>query len=87
MRFNLDWPNTFEHALYILFIASRSEPDIQRELTQLGVVQVTMKSALVNDDIRSHIRALLLNESRFTKWPEAVKKEIEVTLVEQSSGM
>jgi Cdc6-like AAA superfamily ATPase len=72
---------------YKIFIASRPEPDIQRELIELGVVEVNVERTLVDEDIRSHVRALLPKEARFRKWPEAVKKEIEDTLVKQSNGM
>lgn len=72
---------------YKFFIASRPEPDIKRELSDLGVTEVNVEKILVDEDIRSHVRALLPKEPRFKKWPEAVKKEIEDTLVNQSNGM
>ena len=72
---------------YAIFIASRPEPDIKRELTEFGVVEVMVERTLVDEDIRSHVRALLPKEPRFKKWLEAVKKEIEDTLVKQSNGM
>lgn len=72
---------------YKFFIASRPEPDIKRELSELGVTEVNVEKTLVDEDIRSHVRALLPKEARFKKWPGAVKKEIEDTLVKQSNGM
>jgi Cdc6-like AAA superfamily ATPase len=73
--------------LYKFFIASRPEPDIKRQLSELGVTEVNVEQTLVDEDIRSHVRALLPKEARFEKWPKAVKKEIEDTLVKQSNGM
>jgi Cdc6-like AAA superfamily ATPase len=72
---------------YAIFIASRPQPDIKRELTELGVVEVIVRRTLVDEDVRSHVRARLANETRFKKWPDAVKKEIEATLVKGSNGM
>lgn len=72
---------------YRIFIASRPELDIQRELIELGVTEVNVEQALVDEDIRSHIHSLLPKEARFKKWPENVKKEMEDTLVRKSNGM
>jgi hypothetical protein len=72
---------------YNLFIASRPEPDIDRELTELGAIAVCMEKGLVDGDIRFHLRTLLPRVAKFKKWPEAVKKEIEDTLVKQANGM
>jgi hypothetical protein len=46
-----------------------------------------MEKGLVDEDIRFHLRALLPKATKFKKWPEAVKKEIEDTLVKQANGM
>jgi hypothetical protein len=54
---------------YNLFIASRPEPDIKRELTELGVTAVSMEKGLVDEDIRFHLRALLPKAIKFKKWP------------------
>jgi ankyrin repeat domain-containing protein 50 len=72
---------------YNIFIASRREPDIQRELSDMGAIEVTMERSLVDHDIRSHIGALLLREPRFKKWPETIRTEIERVLIGQSNGM
>jgi hypothetical protein len=72
---------------YKVFIASRPEVDIKRELTELGVIEANVEKTLVDENIRSHVRTLLPKETRFKKWPETVKKEIEDTLVKQSNGM
>jgi ankyrin repeat domain-containing protein 50 len=72
---------------YKIFIASRPEMDIKRVMAELGSTEVNVENSLVDEDIRSHVRALLPKELRFKKWPEPVKKEIEDALVKQSNGM
>ena len=72
---------------YNIFIASRPEPDIQRDLSSLGAIEMTMERSLVDHDIRTHIGALLLREPRFKKWPETIRTEIQSVLLGQSKGM
>jgi hypothetical protein len=73
--------------IYKIFIASRPEVDIKCVMAELGSTEVNVENSLVDEDIRSHVRALLPKELRFKKWPEPVKKEIEDALVKQSNGM
>lgn len=72
---------------YRIFIASRPEPDIKRELVNLGVIEVDIETTLVDEDIRAHLRVVLPKEQHFKKWPAAVKKQMEDTLVTKSNGM
>lgn len=70
-----------------IFIASRVEQDIKRELTQMSAVEVNMEQGVVDEDIRSALRGLLPKVAKFKTWPEAVKKQIEDTLAQQANGM
>src|SRR5436190_9467308 len=59
---------------YKIFITSRPEPDIKRELTELGVIALSMQQAVVDEDIRLHVRGCLVRDARFKKWPQSAKK-------------
>lgn len=65
---------------YNIFIASRPEQNIKRELTQMSAVEVNMEIGVVDEDIRSALRGVHPKVTKFKRWPEAVKKEIEDTL-------
>jgi hypothetical protein len=70
-----------------IFLASRPEPDIKYNLSELGVMEISVENALVDEDIRSKVRSFIPKQSRWNKWPESVKTEIENALVKQSNGM
>ncbi len=63
---------------YKIFITSRPEPYIKRELTELGVTPVGTKQDLVDEDIRSHVRTSLQKDARLKKWPQPVKQEMRI---------
>jgi hypothetical protein len=70
-----------------IFATSREENDIEETLTPLITGQICLQSALVNADIQIHIRERLQNDTRLRMWPEKVKLEIEVTLMNRAYGM
>ncbi|KAG8753175.1 hypothetical protein FRC14_006356 [Serendipita sp. 396] len=72
---------------YSIFIASRPEVDISRNLTDLGAINFSIQQNLVDVDIRSHVRACLEKEARFKKWPAPVKTQIEDRLASGANGM
>ncbi|KAG8782204.1 hypothetical protein FRC15_007339 [Serendipita sp. 397] len=72
---------------YSVFIASRPEIDISRNLTELGALNFNIQRNLVDADIRSHVRACLEKEIRFKKWPIPVKAQVEDKLTAGANGM
>ncbi|KAG8823600.1 hypothetical protein FRC19_003481 [Serendipita sp. 401] len=72
---------------YSVFIASRPEIDISRNLTELGALNFNIQRNLVDADIRSHVRACLEKEIRFKKWPIPVKTQVEDKLTAGANGM
>lgn len=70
-----------------IFIASRPEADITREMEDLCDISFDVQAALVDEDIRCHVRSCLETDVRLKKWPESVKKEIEDKLTNDANGM
>jgi hypothetical protein len=70
-----------------LLATSRRVNDIEETLTPLITDQICIQSALVDADIRIHIRERLQNDPKLRKWPENVRMEIEKTLMEGTNGM
>lgn len=72
--------------LHIL-CTSRKEKDITESLEPLVTDQICIQSALVDADIRVHIHNRLQSDRKLSVWPEAVRTEIETTLVDGAHGM
>ena len=70
-----------------VFVASRPEADITREMTDICDIDVDLQAVLVDEDIRCHVRSCLTNDARLKKWPQPVKTEIEETLLKGANGM
>jgi hypothetical protein len=70
-----------------LLVTSRRENDIEETLTPLVTGQICIQSALVDADIRIHIREQLQNDTKLKRWPENVRIEIEKTLMDRANGM
>ncbi|KAH7420282.1 ankyrin repeat-containing domain protein [Cadophora sp. MPI-SDFR-AT-0126] len=70
-----------------IFVASRPEADITREMEALCDINLDVQSALVDEDIRCHIRSCLGTDARLKRWPDSVKKEIEDKLTNDANGM
>ena len=74
------------HDLHVL-ATSRKENDIATSLEPLITCQLCIQSALVDVDIRVHIRGRLSNDKKLNKWPANVRKEIENALMKDAKGM
>jgi hypothetical protein len=72
--------------LHIL-ATSRPEPMIKDHLATRIHDTVNLHNAPVDEDIRGHIRHQLQNDRRMSKWPLAIKEEIEISLMEGANGM
>jgi hypothetical protein len=77
------WSNKRIHML----ATSRMEIDIEDELAPLLTEpSICIDSALVDEDIKAHVRTQL-TASRFSNWPLNIKKDVELELTTQANGM
>jgi ankyrin repeat domain-containing protein 50 len=79
----LSWNSSKIH----LLVTSRELPDIEESLADSVSDHISLSGKEVDDDIRLHIQHQLMNDARLRKWPEDVRGEIEMTLVEGANGM
>ncbi|KAH8672104.1 ankyrin repeat-containing domain protein [Tricladium varicosporioides] len=70
-----------------IFVASRPEADIAREMADLCNISLDIQAALVDEDIRLHVRSCLEKDVRLKRWPKNVKEEIEEKLTTEANGM
>jgi hypothetical protein len=72
-----------------LHILATSRPDrMTIEHLACGISDaIDIQNAIVDADIRIHIRERLQNEFSLSKWPLKVKDEIETSLMEGAHGM
>ena len=70
-----------------MFVASRPEAGIAREMSDICNVDVEVQAVLVDEDIRCHVRSCLNKDTRLKRWPQPVKIEIEEMLVKGANGM
>lgn len=70
-----------------VLMLSRKERDIEDELRNVCIKVARIQNEAIGADIKVHVRHLLANDSRLSKWAPAIKKEIEVALVEGAHGM
>ncbi|KAH7309366.1 ankyrin repeat-containing domain protein [Rhexocercosporidium sp. MPI-PUGE-AT-0058] len=66
---------------------SRRERDIEETLESLTTSEICLQSALVDNDIRTHISERLQNDLKLKRWPANVRGEIEDTLIEGAQGI
>lgn len=79
--------NALAPARLSIFIASRPEADIKRVLEQICDIDINVQSAVIDEDIRCHIRSCLAKDARLKRWPQSIKDEIETELMKDSCGM
>lgn len=70
-----------------LLATSRKEPDIEEALEDIVTKDIGIQNAIVDADIRLHVRRCLAKDPKLSKWSESVKEEIEISLVTSAQGM
>jgi hypothetical protein len=71
-----------------IFVASRAELDISREmLLDLCDIDLNLQADSIDEDIRCHVHSCLAKDARLKRWPPNVKQEIEDKLTKDSNGM
>lgn len=69
-----------------LLVTSRKELNIERALSNIGA-DISLSNRYVDADIRTYATSRLRKESKFSRWPETLKEEIELGLVKGAKGM
>lgn len=72
--------------LHIL-ATSRREKDIDEELSSVANHNVSIQSAVVDEDIHIYVRDLMATDKKLKKWSDPVKNEIITALMEKAGGM
>lgn len=67
-------------------VTSRKYIDIEQALEPISR-SVPMSNALVEDDIRMHVRSILRSKPKFQLWPADLLIEVEKAVVDGSKGM
>jgi len=72
-----------------ILVTSRREADIGETLSRIGPNNVSIQSALVNNDIRAYVQERLNNDPKLRRWKKKklIQDEIETTLMEKAGGM
>ena len=68
-------------------MTSRFEQDIVVTFRDLNIPAVALEDAVVDEDIRLHVRSCLNKHQRIRKWGESLMKETEDALTERAGGM
>lgn len=76
-----------EHAEIYVLVTSRREFDIEHTLNAAATQKVSIQGEVIDDDIRKHVRATLLDDARFNRLTPSVKETIQLRLVSQAHGM
>jgi ankyrin repeat domain-containing protein 50 len=70
-----------------ILATSRKEQDIERALGGISTVISLNRNQQVDDDIHLYIQNRLRGDRKLSRWPEALRSEIEVALVKGAMGM
>ena len=70
-----------------ILATSRRELDIERALGDISIVISLTHNQWVDDDIRLYVQNHLREDRKLSRWPEALRTEIETSLVRGAKGM
>lgn len=70
-----------------IFATSRKEQDIERALRGISTVISLNQNPWVDSDIRFYIQSHLCQDRKLSRWPEALRSEIEAALMKGAMGM
>lgn len=77
-----------EHGdIHVLVTSRREEYDIRHTLNPITTQEVSIEGHVVDDDIRTHVRACLTEDARLCRLSPSMKEAIEVRLVSSAQGM
>ena len=68
-------------------MTSRFEQDIVISFQELKIPAIAIEDAVVDEDIRLHIRSCLNKHQRIRRWGDLLMEEIEDALTERAGGM
>lgn len=70
-----------------LFVTSRKENAVESVMMDMESTKVSAESWVIDADIKLYIKRRLKNDSKLSRWPDAVKLEIETALLNRARGM
>ena len=70
-----------------ILVTSRSDADLQENLTPIITARILVESSVIEPDIRSYIQDQLRNNPKLMKWPQKVQERIESALMAGAQGM
>ena len=68
-------------------ITSRRERDIEEQLGSVANYDISIQSAIVDEDIAMYVRNCLATDRKLKKWPATVQEDIIALLMEKAGGM
>lgn len=70
-----------------ILVTSRSDADLEDNLTPIITAHILIESSLIEPDIRSYVREQLQNNPKLKRWPEKIQERIESALTTGAQGM
>lgn len=70
-----------------IFVTSRRETEIEDVLCTLATDTVTLEESVVDADILTYVQYQLQNDVKLSKWPENIREEIQIALLNGANGM
>ncbi len=70
-----------------ILVTSRSDADLEEQLTSMTTAHILLESSLIEPDIRLYIQEQLYNNPELRRWPQRVQEKIESSLMTGAQGM
>ena len=70
-----------------ILATSRRERDIEDRFIGIADHNISIQSAVVDEDIRVYVRSRLATDTKLKKWPPSVQEEIITVITNKASGM
>lgn len=68
-------------------VTSRRETDIEACLSIIATDNISLEDSVIQEDILSFVRHELQHDAKLSRWPESVRDEIQLVLLEGANGM
>lgn len=70
-----------------ILATSRRERDIEDQLSSIANHNISIQSAVIDEDIRLYVRDRLAIDTKLSKWPPVVRDEIIMIIMKKAGGM
>ncbi len=81
------WLNGMDPGRLGLLVLSREDRQLQRMLKDFGGVEMAIGPDTIEEDVRQHVKQRLAHDGAMQRWPEAIRMDIEATLMRGAQGM